>query len=104
MISIVELRDNLTDLGRVLPILAPYWRVVYSDIIPDAGGNMERVGFIYDKRAVSVTGLAAAAHPPRKKSGKEYLPIHLVALAVYGFVQRGQFRLRCGHRPYPLGR
>ena len=74
LISIVELRDNLTDLGRVLPILGPYWRVVYSDIIPDAGGNMERVGFIYDKRAVSVTGLAAAAHPPRKKSGKEYTP------------------------------
>lgn len=74
LISIVELRDNLTDLGRVLPILGPYWRVVYSDIIPDAGGNMERVGFIYDKRAVSVTGLAAAAHPPRKKSGKEYVP------------------------------
>lgn len=74
LISIVELRDNLTDLARVLPILGPYWRAVYSDIIPDAGGNRERIGFIYDKRAVAFTGLAAAANPPRKKSGKEYVP------------------------------
>jgi len=74
LISLVELRDDLTDLGRVLPILGPYWRAVYSDIIPDAGGNMERIGFLYDKRAVAFTGLAAAANPPRKKSGREYVP------------------------------
>jgi hypothetical protein len=40
VIGIVELRDDLTDLGRVLKILGPYWRVVYSDMIPDAGGNL----------------------------------------------------------------
>lgn len=74
LISIVELRDNLADLGRVLPILGPYWRAVYSDTIPDAGNNRERIGFIYDKRAVTFTGLAATANPPRKKSGKEYVP------------------------------
>jgi hypothetical protein len=71
LISVVELRDNLEDLGRVLPILGPYWRAVYSDVIPDAGGNWERIGFIYDKRAVSFSGLAAAA-PARIKSGREY--------------------------------
>lgn len=74
LVSVVELRDDLTDLGRVLPILGPYWRAVYSDLIPDAGGNRERIGFLYDKRAVSFTGLAATANPPRKKSGKEYVP------------------------------
>lgn len=74
LISLVELRDDLTDLSRILPILGPYWRVVYSDIIPDAGGNHERIGFLYDKRAVAFTGLAAAANPPRKKSGQEYVP------------------------------
>ncbi|HSB06146.1 MAG TPA: hypothetical protein VLK23_13225 [Thermodesulfobacteriota bacterium] len=65
LISIVELRDDLTDLGRVLPILGPYWRVVYSDMIRDAGGNRERLAFIYDKRAVTFNGLAAEANPPR---------------------------------------
>ena len=37
LIGVVELRDNLTDLGRVLRILGPYWRAVYSDMVPDAG-------------------------------------------------------------------
>lgn len=74
LISVVELRDDLTDLGRVLPILGPYWRAVYSDLIPDAGGNRERIGFLYDERAVAFTGLAATANPPRRKSGREYVP------------------------------
>ena len=51
LIGVVELRDDLTDLGRVLKILGPYWRAVYSDAIPDPGGNRERIAFLYDKRA-----------------------------------------------------
>ncbi|MFA6564160.1 MAG: endonuclease/exonuclease/phosphatase family protein [Verrucomicrobiia bacterium] len=74
LIGIVELRDNLTDLGRVLKILGPTWRAVYSDMISDAGGNRERLGFIYDKRAVTFNGLAAEANAPRQKKGIEYLP------------------------------
>ncbi len=73
VIGIVELRDDLTDLGRVLKILGPYWRAVYSDMIPDAGGNRERLAFIYDKRAATFNGLAAEASPPRVKKGNEYL-------------------------------
>jgi endonuclease/exonuclease/phosphatase family metal-dependent hydrolase len=74
LISIVELRDNLGDLGRVLDILGPYWRAVYSDALYDAGGNRERIGFVYDKRAVTFTGFAAAANPPRRKVKDEYMP------------------------------
>ncbi len=74
LIGIVELCDDLTDLGRVLRILGPYWRVVYSDMIPDAGGNRERLSFMYDKRAVTFNGLAAEANAPRTKRGFEYLP------------------------------
>lgn len=73
LLGIVELRDDLTDLGRVLQILGPTWRAVYSDMIPDAGGNRERLGFIYDKRAVTFNGLAAEANAPRAKKGEEYL-------------------------------
>jgi endonuclease/exonuclease/phosphatase family metal-dependent hydrolase len=73
LIGLVELRDDLTDLGRVLQILGPTWRCVYSDMIPDAGGNRERLGFIYDKRAVTFNGLAAEANAPRAKMGEEYL-------------------------------
>ena len=73
LIGLVELRDNLTDLQRVLPILGPYWRAIYSDAILDAGGNRERVAYLYDKRAVVFNGLAAEASPPRVKKGAEYL-------------------------------
>lgn len=74
LVGIVELQENLGDLGRVLRILGPYWRAVYSDVIPDYGGDYERLGFIYDRRAVTFNGLAAEADSPRKKVGKEYLP------------------------------
>lgn len=73
LIGVVEVRDNLGDLRRALDILGPYWRVVYSDMIPDPGGNRERVAYIYDKRAVTFNGLAAEANPPRTKKGSEYL-------------------------------
>lgn len=73
LIGVVELRDNLKDLGRVLEILGPYWCAVYSDMIPDAGGNRERIAYVFDKRAVVFNGLAAEANEPRKKKGFEYL-------------------------------
>src|SRR5256885_14983178 len=74
LISIAELRDTLPDLGRVLEVLGPFWRVIYSDALRDSGGNNERVGFIYDKRAVAFSGFAATANPPREKVGNLDLP------------------------------
>src|ERR1044071_2041407 len=71
LVGIVELRDDLTDLQRLLPILGPYGDVVYSDAIQDFGGNHERVCYIFDNRACTFNGLAARAEPPRKKEGTE---------------------------------
>lgn len=67
LIALTELRDNISDLVRVLKILGPYWKVVYSDYNTDYGGNRERIAYVYDKRAVVFTGLAAEPNPPRKK-------------------------------------
>ena len=50
IIGVVELRDNLNDLKRVLNILGPYWRAIYSDMILDAGGTRERIAYVYDQR------------------------------------------------------
>jgi hypothetical protein len=72
-VGIVELRDNLGDLNRILPILGPYWDVIYSDVIPDAGGNRERICYIFDSRTVRFNGMAAEASPPRVKRGTEYI-------------------------------
>ena len=73
LIALVELRDALADLGRVLPILGPSWHVVYSDWINDDGGNGERTAVLYDRRAVTFNGLAAEVDTPRDKTATEYL-------------------------------
>jgi endonuclease/exonuclease/phosphatase family metal-dependent hydrolase len=73
LIGMVELRDDLTDLGCVLRYLGPSWEIVYSDWMDDAGGNRERVGFLYDSRAVKFNGLAAEIDAPRSKNKDEYL-------------------------------
>ncbi len=74
LIAITELRNNVSDLKRVLDILGPYWRVVFSDSVPDDAGNNERIAYVYDKRAVTFTGMAAEADPNRTAKDGEYLP------------------------------
>jgi len=74
LVSIVELRDDVSDLAEVMRYLGPYWDVVFSDYITDSGGNHERIGMVYDRRAVTFTGLASNANAPRKKVGGEYIP------------------------------
>ena len=39
LISVVELRRNVSELKYALDLLGKYWGVVFSDYIPDAGGN-----------------------------------------------------------------
>lgn len=72
-VGLVELRDNLADLNRLLPILGPYWDAIYSDVMTDAGGNRERICYLFDSRAVCFNGMAAEATPPRVKRGTEYV-------------------------------
>lgn len=67
LIAIQELRADLADLSRTLEVLGPTWRVVYSDMTEGSRGNQERFAYVYDKRAVVFTGLAAeAVRPPLK--------------------------------------
>jgi hypothetical protein len=73
LIALVELRDNLEDFGRVCQYLGTSWDLVYSDWMMDPGGNRERVGFLFDRRAVTFNGLAAEIDAPRTKKGEEYL-------------------------------
>jgi len=70
LVALVELRDNLDDLRRVMAILGPYWRVVFCDVRPDRAGNNERIAYLYDKRTAVFTGLAAEADPPRRRGAR----------------------------------
>ena len=73
LIAITEVRSNLDDLLKVLKILGPYWDFVFSDYGMDRAGNQERIAYVFDKRMVRFTGLAAEADPPRKKKGGKYV-------------------------------
>ncbi len=68
LISVIELRRNVTEMKYVLDVLGEYWDVVFSDYSPDAGGNKERIAYIYDTRAVQFTGMAAETDGKRKKN------------------------------------
>jgi len=83
LIALVELRKNLADLGRVMPFLGPSWDVVYSDWIEDAGGNDERVAYLFDRRAVTFNGLAAEIDATRSKQAAEWLASHSFWRAPY---------------------
>jgi hypothetical protein len=74
LISVVELRDNLRDLARVMEVLGPYWGAVYSDAVLDAGGNRERVAFLFDKRMIAFNSMASAVFARRTKKGTEWIP------------------------------
>jgi hypothetical protein len=74
LIGVVEVRENVDDLCAAMRIMGPYWRVIYSDFIEDAGGNRERVAYVYDSRAVEFTGLAGNANEGRKKKEEDYIP------------------------------
>src|SRR5262249_8918763 len=47
LIGVVELRDDVSQMAEVLQILGPTWYIVYSDYIEDAGGNRERIGYVF---------------------------------------------------------
>jgi len=77
LIGIVELRDNVSEMEQVLRILGPTWDIIYSDYMEDAGGNHERVGYVFDRRNCTFTGLAGNANEPRKKgktAAADYIP------------------------------
>ena len=40
LIGVTEVRDDITDLSRVMDILGPNWGVVFSDFNADRAGNL----------------------------------------------------------------
>jgi len=74
LVSLIEVRKDLSQLAEVLRILGPYWRAIYSDYLKDRGGNDERIALVYDKRAVTFNGFVANAAPKRVSSNGQYLP------------------------------
>ena len=73
VIALTELRAETGDLERIMDVLGPTWRLVISDYNLDEAGNEERIGYLYDKRAATFTGLAAEADPGKTRQAGKYL-------------------------------
>lgn len=50
----------------------PYWSFILSDYIEDAGGNRERVAYVYDRRACDHKHLASNIFNARTKKASEW--------------------------------
>ena len=72
-VSIVELRDDLGDLHRILAVLGSQWSMVCSDYLLDPTGNRERFAFVYRHDRVRFTGIASNAESRRKLDGQNVL-------------------------------
>ena len=68
LVALTEVRRDLSDLLQVMDLLPPFWDFVVSDHSSDRAANKERVAYVFDKRVVRFTGLAAEADAPRKRN------------------------------------
>ena len=59
VIAIQELKGDLRALRDLVKALGPDWGFLMTDITLGDAGNKERLGFIYDSRRVTPSGLAA---------------------------------------------
>ncbi|AZG14341.1 endonuclease/exonuclease/phosphatase family protein [Cupriavidus pauculus] len=59
LIAVQEVRDGLYPLQRLQRMLGPWWGHLVTDVTLGASGNAERMAYLYDRRKVRFTGLAA---------------------------------------------
>lgn len=71
LVAVQELREGLYPLQRVQRLLGSWWDYIVTDVTLGTAGNSERMAFLYDRRKVAFTGLAAELVLPRKAGAKE---------------------------------
>lgn len=59
IIAIQEVRRSLYPLQNIKRLLGSWWDFLVTDITIGTSGNSERMAFLYDRRKVDFTGLAA---------------------------------------------
>jgi hypothetical protein len=58
LVAVQEVREDLAALDRLQSILGGWWKYIVTDVTEGAGGNGERMAFLYDSRKVTFGGLA----------------------------------------------
>ena len=59
VVAIQEVLSDLTAIRQLLRALGPNWGLIVTDVTRGSAGNNERLGFIFDRRRVQPSGLAA---------------------------------------------
>jgi len=68
--AIQEVRDGLYPLQRLQRLLGDDWDFLVTDVTLGASGNTERMAYLYDRRKVNFTGLAAELVLPKERNAK----------------------------------
>ena len=71
LIAIQEVRNDLYPLQQLKRLLGDDWSFLVTDVTLGASGNTERMAYLFDRRKVSFTGLAAELVLPKEKSAQE---------------------------------
>lgn len=70
LVAVQEIREDLKALRKVQRILGSNWKYVVSDVTQGTPGNRERLGFLYDSRKITFSGLAGElVIPPKVVTG-----------------------------------
>ncbi|MGE0315927.1 MAG: endonuclease/exonuclease/phosphatase family protein [Lautropia sp.] len=67
LIAIQELRAGLYPLQRLRRLLGSWWDFLVTDLTLVSAGSPERMAYLYDRRKVNFTGLAAELVLPRPR-------------------------------------
>lgn len=67
--AIQEVLSNLTAARELLRLLGPNWGLIVTDVTRGSAGNNERLGFVFDRRRLVPSGLAAELVVPADEPG-----------------------------------
>lgn len=76
LIAVQEVRAGLYPLQNLCSLLGPSWRFLVTDVTLGAAGNSERMAYLFDRRKVEFTGLAAELVLPKRR-GAQAEPVQL---------------------------
>jgi endonuclease/exonuclease/phosphatase family metal-dependent hydrolase len=71
LIAIQEVRDGLYPLQHLKRLLGDDWDFLVTDVTLGTSGNAERMAYLFDRRKVNFTGLAAELVLPKEKGAQE---------------------------------
>jgi len=69
VVAIQEVLADLTAVRALLRALGPNWGLIVTDVTRGEPGNNERLGFVYDRRRLTPSGLAAELVVPTEEPG-----------------------------------